>query len=178
MRILALFIFLVLPIILMARTPHVNKRNIEKVKNDMAEMGYWYLSDTLIDVNADGREDFIVKVIFSANYPFRLDVVYPDSDSDSLYYVLPNPTYFPKEKVIRCVFGDFAQPALYLHKYKWNGSELDMIETLAYHGCYSVFEVEPDTICIPVKKESIPEEYWEINRFNFFYNGILNTDNP
>lgn len=95
------------------------------------QFGMTYIDDTLRDVNGDGYKDFLVhwypssgccrRDIYNA---FLYQPLTGDFTND---YEFINPTFFPKEKIIRGVeYGHPGEVGLY--KYKWNGLQVDTIE--------------------------------------------------
>ena len=94
-----------------------------------------YVSDTIRDINGDGTSDFVVNwygnsgcclKAFSDVYLLR-----PDYKSFSNNFVFINPTFAPKEKVIRGVcYGHVGTTDMY--KYKWNGEKVDTLEYISY----------------------------------------------
>lgn len=83
-----------------------------------------YMGDTIFDVNGDGYKDFIVNG-YGANgcclKAYSLVYLFlPDSLSFSHVYDFLNPTFSPKEKLVRGVcYGHPGETELY--KYKWTG---------------------------------------------------------
>ncbi len=148
--------------------------NIDKIKTDLSEEGIVYFSDTLIDVNNDGFEDLIVKGLISANYPFNPQVVCLNGLPDSLYFSFFNPTFSLNDKIVRCVYGDFSDGYLFLEKYRWEtDSKIDTID-------YYIILADYNTDSLPflwgrkiLDKSEIPEEYFSITRFDYFYKGII-----
>lgn len=94
-----------------------------------------YMNDTIRDINGDGRKDFVVNwygmngcclKAFSNVYLLRQD---QKRFSENFEFI--NPTFSPKEKVIRGVcYGHPGETEMY--KYKWNGEKVDTLEYVSY----------------------------------------------
>jgi hypothetical protein len=108
-----------------------------KLKNVLKhkEWNMTYVSDTLKDVNGDGYKDFVLNwygsngcclKAFSNVYLFQADKGTFTGDFEFI-----NPTFSPKERVIRGVcYGHPGETEMY--KFKWNGEEVDTIEYIYY----------------------------------------------
>lgn len=89
-----------------------------------------YISDTLADVNGDQLSDFLIHWYPASGccrrnqydvYLLRKDGTFSES------YSFINPTFFPKEKIIRGVlYGHQEEVGLY--KYRWKENSIDTIE--------------------------------------------------
>ena len=134
--------------------------------------------DTIQDVNGDKNKDFIVKW-----YPMSgcclaemRDVYLFRSKTElSEKYHFLNPTFYPKEKVIRGIEYGYDAP---LYKYKWNGLRIDTLEyihknledstkttywkTKNWTGDYNLRNIKK------TKLNSIPKEYYSIDNFDVF----------
>jgi hypothetical protein len=94
-----------------------------------------YVNDTIKDINGDGLKDFVVNwygasgcclKAFSNIYLLRED---KKTFSNSFEFV--NPTFSPREKVIRGVcYGHPGETQMY--KYKWNGERIDTLEFIYF----------------------------------------------
>lgn len=94
-----------------------------------------YVSDTIRDINGDGLNDFVVNWYgangcclkgFSNVYLLLQD---KNSFSDDFEFI--NPTFSPKEKIIRGIcYGPPGETEMY--KYKWNGVKVDTVEYVSY----------------------------------------------
>jgi len=94
-----------------------------------------YVGDTIQDINGDGLKDFVVNwygatgcclKAFSNVYLLR-----PDKKSFSNEFEFINPTFSPKEKIIRGVcYGHPGETEMY--KYKWNDEKIDTLEYVYY----------------------------------------------
>ncbi|MGV9002952.1 XAC2610-related protein [Flavobacterium sp.] len=99
------------------------------------EWAMTYVKDTIQDVNGDGQKDFLVNWYGSSGcclknfynvYLFQTDKI---EFSKSFEFI--NPTFFPKEKLIRGVcYGQPGETEMY--KYKWNEKNIDTIEYISY----------------------------------------------
>jgi hypothetical protein len=94
-----------------------------------------YTGDTIRDINGDGLKDFVVNwygntgcclKAFSDVYLQRRD---NKSFSNSFEFI--NPTFSPKEQIVRGVcYGHPGETEMY--KYKWNKETLDTLEYIYY----------------------------------------------
>lgn len=94
-----------------------------------------YTDDTLQDVNGDGFRDLIINgygsngCCLKAYAEVYLYLPQTGTFSDEFFFI--NPTFSPKEKVIRGVsYGHPTETSLY--KYKWNGAGLDTLEYISF----------------------------------------------
>lgn len=140
-----------------------------------------YVNDTIRDINGDGLKDFVVNwygssgcclKAFSNVFLIRSD---RNTFSNNLEFI--NPTFSPKEKIIRGVcYGHAGETEMY--KYKWNGEIVDTLEyisfekngkgektgkilittDLPYGGKYKVLK----------RLNSIPTEYKKIDGYDWF----------
>lgn len=145
------------------------------------EWAMTYENDTIKDINGDGLKDFVVNwygatgcclKAFSNIYLFRKDKKTFSKDFEFI-----NPTFSPKEKIIRGVeYGHPGHTAIY--KYKWNGEAVDTLEYVYYE---TDKEDRKTGKIIISKKEaysknkkdirilnSIPVEYKNIEGFDWF----------
>lgn len=89
------------------------------------------IKDTIFDANGDGYNDFLVHW-YSSSGCCRRNVydVYlnqPQTGRFTKPYEFMNPTFSPKEKIIRGVgYGHPGEVGMY--KYRWNGLQVDTIE--------------------------------------------------
>lgn len=94
-----------------------------------------YTGDTICDINGDGLNDFVVNwygstgcclKAFSNVYLLRSD---EKSFSNSFEFI--NPTFSPKEQIVRGVcYGHPGETEMY--KYKWKGETVDTVEYIYY----------------------------------------------
>jgi len=140
-----------------------------------------YVNDTIRDINGDDLKDFVVNWYgatgcclkgFSNVYLLRND---KKTFSKSFEFI--NPTFSPREKIIRGVtYGHPGHTEMY--KYKWNGETVDTLE----YVYYETIEDEKKTGKIIISKKiaysknkkdikklnSIPSEYKKIEGFDWF----------
>lgn len=104
------------------------------------KLGITFLGDTLMDINGDGYKDYSVHTYPTSGCCRRdvYEVFLYQSRSGRFtkdYYFI-NPTFYPKEKIIRGVeYGHPGEVGLY--KYRWNGLRVDTLEFVypyARHG--------------------------------------------
>ncbi|MCX2574647.1 XAC2610-related protein [Pedobacter sandarakinus] len=139
-----------------------------------------YLNDTIQDINGDGRNDFVVNwygstgcclKAFSNVYLLRQD---KKAFSENLEFI--NPTFSPKEKIIRGVrYGHPGETEMY--KYKWNGEKVDTLEYVSYEkhktgktGKIIISTGLPYADKFKILKilNSVPREYNEIEGYDWF----------
>lgn len=94
-----------------------------------------YVNDTIRDVNGDGLKDFIVNWYGSSGCCLKafsnIYLLRPDKKTFSNNIEFINPTFSPKEKIIRGVcYGHPSETEMY--KYKWNGEKVDTLEYISY----------------------------------------------
>ena len=90
-----------------------------------------YIKDTIFDVNGDGYRDFVIHWYPSSGCcladVYNVYLYQPDTLKFSADYEFVNPTFYPKEQIIRGVaYGHSGTVPLY--KYQWRGAEVDTIE--------------------------------------------------
>jgi len=108
----------------------INDKKAEKVI-EREQGGMTYIRDTIFDVNGDEHEDFLVHWYPSSGCcrrnVYNVYLNQPDKGNFTQDYEFINPTFSPKEKIIRGVqYGHPGEVGLY--KYKWNGLQVDTIE--------------------------------------------------
>ncbi|MBA4849547.1 XAC2610-related protein [Emticicia sp. BO119] len=136
-----------------------------------------YVKDILQDVNGDGYKDFVVDLYGKTGCCLKtFNEVYlylPETGRFSGRFEFINPTYSPKEKVIRGVgYGQPGETEMY--KYKWNGLKIDTIEFIypdeKHKGYYIKSNTLPEdkkrTKIIRLKK--VPKEYIRIYGYDWF----------
>jgi hypothetical protein len=136
-----------------------------------------YVSDTIQDVNGDGNKDFLVNWYGSSgcclkNF-YKVYLLKPDKRTFSNGFVFINPTFSPKEGIIRGVcYGQPGETEMY--KFKWNGMKVDTMEYVypdkARKGHYKRANKLPfsskgivETNLVP-----IPAEYKNIYGYDWF----------
>ncbi|MGB0839280.1 MAG: hypothetical protein ACPGXL_04015 [Chitinophagales bacterium] len=157
-----------------------NKQLSEVLAHDQWDMEY--VSDTIRDINGDGRKDFTVNFYgvngcclksFSVVYLLRADY---KGFSDGNEFI--NPTFSPKEGVVRGVrYGHPKETEMY--KFKWHRESLDTIEYLFFqqdeNGKYTGKFIRAPKLNFELSsKDKIdildapPKEYESIYGFNWF----------
>jgi len=149
--------------------------------NEIPYMQAEYTGDTILDINGDHLKDFVVNwygsngcclKAFSDVYLLR-----PDEQSFSQGFEFINPTFSPKEQIIRGVcYGHPGQTEMY--KYKWNGEAVDTLEYIYYEknekdqktGKLIVSNKLPDSDNYKVLRRlsAIPAEYNKIDGIDWF----------
>lgn len=139
------------------------------------------MNDTIRDINGDGYYDFVVNwygvtgcclKAFSNVYLLR-----PGQGTFSNSVEFINPTFSPKEKMIRGVcYGHPGQTELY--KFKWNGEQTDTLEYVSYEKNDSGIKTGNIilTTDIPFRRKasiikvlkSVPAEYQKIEGYDWF----------
>ena len=94
-----------------------------------------YINDTVRDINGDGLNDFVVNWYGSTGCCLKafsnIYLLRPDKNNFSNNLKFINPTFSPKEKIIRGVcYGHPGETEMY--KYKWNAEKVDTIEYVSY----------------------------------------------
>lgn len=94
-----------------------------------------YVSDTIRDINGDGLNDFVVNWYGSTGCCLKafsnIYLIKQNKKAFSENFEFINPTFSPKEKIIRGVcYGHPGKTEMY--KYKWNGEKIDTIEYISY----------------------------------------------
>lgn len=147
-----------------------------------------YTGDTIRDINGDGLKDFVVKwygstgcclKAFSNVYLQRAD---KKTFSNSFKFI--NPTFSPKEQVIRGVcYGHPGETEMY--KYKWNNETVDTLEYIYFEknakgkktGKLIVSNNRPfsDNHKILKRLSYMPAEYKIIEGYDWFTDNIDNN---
>lgn len=148
---------------------------IEREQDDMT-----YIRDTIFDVNGDGYKDYLVHWYPSAGCCLRnsygVYLYQPKTAKFTKEYDFINPTFSPKEKIIRGVcYGHPGENEMY--KYKWNGETVDTIEYIYYQkndqgeitGVISSKNSPYGDKKIKTKLlQSVPNEYKTIEGYDWF----------
>lgn len=138
-----------------------------------------FVSDTVQDVNGDGRMDFVANyqsMLWNLNFRYSIVTLF-ENDTTCLAGSMSfsNPSFSAKEKVVRGVLaGKFGQTELY--KYRWNGLEVDTVEYI-YHdtsapGHFIRTPYFPsdrrNTESVKEKLNALPPEYQNLPELNWF----------
>ncbi|MFB9077966.1 hypothetical protein ACFFLS_04770 [Flavobacterium procerum] len=156
--------------------------NVYKLKNNDFKFLFYrndgsaYMNDTLRDVNGDNKKDFLVHWYPLAGCCLRnVYNVYLFKEEDGTFtkdFEFINPTFYPKEKIIRGVnYGYMAS----LYKYKWNKHSVDTLEFIikdtANNSQYYITK-KSDYNRPPIVKSKIvsklPKEYRNIDDIDWF----------
>lgn len=144
------------------------------------QWGLEYVNDTIMDINGDGRKDFVVNWYgvngcclkgFSIVYLLREDM---KSFSDQFQFI--NPSFSPKEHMVRGVnYGHAGYTSMY--KYQWTGERVDTIEYVSYqldNDLNKTGKVELRDVDFRVIKvlPSVPKEYRKIDGYDWFTGDI------
>jgi hypothetical protein len=140
-----------------------------------------YTGDTIRDINGDGLKDFVVNWYGSTGCCLKafsnIYLLRSDKKSFSNNFEFINPTFSPKEKIIRGVgYGHPGETEMY--KYKWNGEMVDTLEYIYYEkndrggktGKLIVSNDQPynDNPRILKRLNSVPAEYRKITGYDWF----------
>jgi hypothetical protein len=157
-----------------------SKNKFEKVVSH-EQWAMTYVNDTIRDINGDGFNDFVVNWYgangcclkgFSNVYLLRQD---KKSFSENFEFI--NPTFSPKEKIVRGIcYGHPGETELY--KYKWNGEQIDTLEYVSYEkdnkgvktGKILKTTDRPfgDQFKVLKVLNSVPKEYIKIEGYDWF----------
>ncbi len=143
-----------------------------------------YVNDTIRDINGDGLNNFVVNwygangcclKAFSNVYLLRQD---KKAFSENFEFI--NPTFSPKEKIVRGVcYGHPGETEMY--KYKWNGEKVDTLEYVSYEknekGKTGKIIISTDSPYSDKFKKlkvlnSVPTEYKTIEGYNWFTGNV------
>ena len=99
------------------------------------QWGITYVNDTTRDINGDGLKDFVINWYGSSGCCLKafsnVYLLRPDKKTFSNNFEFINPTFSPKDKIIRGVcYGQPGETEMY--KYKWNRETVDTIEYISY----------------------------------------------
>lgn len=138
-----------------------------------------YVNDTIRDINGDGLKDFVVNWYGSAGCCLKafsnIYLLRPDNTFSKNFEFI-NPTFSPKEKVIRGVcYGQPGQTEMY--KYKWDGEKVDTLEYVYFEkkgenktGKVIISNRNPYDANIKIFKKlnEVPAEYKQIEGYDWF----------
>lgn len=140
-----------------------------------------YVNDTIKDINGDGLVDFVVNWYGSSGCCLKafsnVYLLRQDKKSFSKNFEFINPTFSPKEKIIRGVcYGQPGETEMY--KYKWTGEKVDTLEYVSYKT--NKKGVKTRNIVISTDRpygdkfktlkvlKSVPTEYRKIKGYDWF----------
>ncbi|WP_432670217.1 XAC2610-related protein [Flavobacterium sp. SM2513] len=140
-----------------------------------------YVNDTIRDINGDGLKDFVVNWYGSSGCCLKafsnIYLLRPDKKTFSKNIEFINPTFSPKEKIIRGVcYGHPGETEMY--KYKWIAEKVDTLEYISYQksdkgvktGKVIISTDQPygDKNKILKIVNSVPTEYRKIEGYDWF----------
>lgn len=140
-----------------------------------------YMNDTVRDINGDGLDDFVVNWYGSNGCCLKafseIYLLKTDKKTFSKGFKFINPTFSPKEKIVRGVC--YGHPsATEMYKYKWNGETVDTLEYISFEkndkgdktGKIIVSNNRPYGNRYKVLKRlnSVPNEYKRIEGYDWF----------
>ena len=140
-----------------------------------------YMNDTVRDINGDGLNDFVVNWYGSNGCCLKafseIYLLETDKKTFSKNFKFINPTFSPKEKIVRGVcYGHPGETEMY--KYKWNGKTIDTLEYVSYEksdkgektGRIIVSNNRPygGRYKILKRLKLIPNEYKKIEGYDWF----------
>lgn len=140
-----------------------------------------YISDTLKDINGDGYKDFLLNGYGSSGCCLKaFSNVYlyqPKTGSFTEQFDFINPTFSPKEKIIRGIcYGHPGETEMY--KYKWKEESIDTIEYISFEkngkgektGKFISCKNEGGGERLKDKKRlnAVPKEYISIEGYDWF----------
>lgn len=141
--------------------------------------GMSYIKDTIRDVNGDRLKDFLVHWYPSSGCcrrnVYNVYLLQADKGSFTNDHEFINPTFSPKERIIRGVnYGHPGEVGIY--KYKWNGFQVDTIEfnypdqsdTINRHYLRTQKELYSSKNIQKTKLKSVPKEYHKIESYDWF----------
>lgn len=151
----------------------------ERLRNvcENEQLGLTFLGDTLRDVNGDGFKDYLVNYYPSSGCcrrnSFDVFLYQPSTGDFTAMYHFINPTFSPKEKIIRGIeYGHPGEVGIY--KYSWNNLQVDTVEFIypdaARKGRF--FKTKRGAY-LPTEKDgvvlhSLPQEYRHIESIEWF----------
>ncbi|OHT45840.1 XAC2610-related protein [Flavobacterium tructae] len=167
----------------------IYSKNGKKLKKVLShdEWSMTYRNDTIRDINGDGLKDFVVNWYGSVGCCLKafsnVYLLRKDNKSFSTDFEFINPTFSPKEKIIRGIcYGHPAETEMY--KYKWNGEAVDTIEFVSYEK--NIKDQKTGKIIISKNRSynnkkiierlnSVPNEYQKIEGYDWFTGNLDNN---
>lgn len=144
-----------------------------------------YIGDTIRDINGDGLKDFVVNwygstgcclKAFSNVYLQRAEA---KTFSESFEFI--NPTFSPKEKMIRGVcYGHPGETEIY--KYQWNKETIDTVEYVYYEKndqgdkTGKILVSSDKNHKVLRRLDAIPAEYQKIYGYDWFIDNLKEND--
>jgi hypothetical protein len=138
-----------------------------------------YMADTIMDINGDYQKDFLVNWYASSGCCLRsaYTAYLYKSEIDSFIgnYEFINPTFSPKDKIIRGV--EYGHPGeVPLYKYRWNNLQIDTIEyiypDISDTNDPKLFRINtsPYDLRNPskIRIKTVPNEYKKIEGYDWF----------
>jgi hypothetical protein len=140
-----------------------------------------YVNDTIRDINGDGLNDFVVNWYGASGCCLKafsnIYLLQHDKKAFTENFKFINPTFSPKEKIIRGVcYGHPGETEMY--KYKWNGEQIDTLEYVSYEkndkgektGKILISTDRPDGDKFKTLRvlNSVPKEYRKIEGYDWF----------
>lgn len=138
-----------------------------------------YTGDTIQDINGDGLKDFVVNWYGVSGCCYKsfsnVYLLKEGKKSFSSVFEFTNPTFFPKEGIVRGV--EYGHPGeVPLYKYKWNKLKIDTVEYIypditdtndprLYKVLNSPFSLNNPA---KIRIKSVPKEYHNTEGYNWF----------
>jgi hypothetical protein len=147
---------------------------IREIRDDWSDLTY--IGDKVADINGDEVNDFVINWYPSSGCCARNNFhvyLYQKDNTFSNYFDFINPSFSPKEKLVRGV--DYGHPGeVPLYKFKWNGVKLDTLEYI-----YPADTLKKKFYLVhhygdaddPQKRKTlsaVPKEYLKINGYSWF----------
>lgn len=144
-----------------------------------------YVNDTIRDINSDGVNDFVVNWYGSSGCCLKafsdVYILKQDKKAFTANFEFINPTFSPKEKIIRGVcYGHPGETEMY--KYKWKDEQIDTLEYVSYEknekgiktGKIIISAGRPHGDKFKKLKvlNSIPAEYRKIDGYDWFTGNV------
>jgi len=157
-----------------------NASFVEKVAHEQLSMSY--INDSIVDINGDEVKDLLVYSYSSTGCCMRnLYAIYLydiEANEFSHEYSFLNPTFSPKEKLIRG-FGYGRSGTVDLYKREWKGFDIDTLESISSLRSPLDGKKVSDTLYRFNKKGEIiekllelPKEYQNINGIEWYLGNL------